>query len=78
MVSCVNCRLVTNCPAPLLPPRFKPGVEALYMVFSDQSTEHVYHFPYYEYFKDAIDPLLEQVGVGLGQGVVGCWECRAE
>ncbi len=48
------------------------------MVFSDQSTEHVYHFPYYEYFKDAIDPLLEQVGVGLGVREAGCRKCAAE
>ncbi|GIL81892.1 hypothetical protein Vretimale_1469 [Volvox reticuliferus] len=41
--------------------KFKPGVEALYMVFSDQSTEHVYRFPYYDYFKSAIEPLLEQI-----------------
>ncbi|GIL43818.1 hypothetical protein Vafri_1420 [Volvox africanus] len=41
--------------------KFKPGVEALYMVFSDQSTEHVYRFPYYDYFKSAIEPILEQV-----------------
>ncbi|GLC58284.1 hypothetical protein PLESTB_001341600 [Pleodorina starrii] len=41
--------------------KFKPGVEALYMVFSDQSTEHVYRFPYYDYFKSAVEPLLEQI-----------------
>ncbi|PNW88504.1 hypothetical protein CHLRE_01g032400v5 [Chlamydomonas reinhardtii] len=41
--------------------KFKPGVEALYMVFSDQSTEHVYRFPYYDYFKEAIEPILEKV-----------------
>jgi hypothetical protein len=49
------------CVSPSRTPRFKPGVEALYMVFSDQSTEHVYRFPYYDYFKSAIEPLLEQV-----------------
>lgn len=64
--------------APYLPVgltcRFKPGVEALYMVFSDQSTEHVYRFPYYDYFKSAIEPLLEQVCciLGKGQGKEGC------
>ncbi|GFR39810.1 hypothetical protein Agub_g302, partial [Astrephomene gubernaculifera] len=41
--------------------KFKPGVEALFMVFSDQSTEHVYRFPYYEYFKDVVEPLVEQI-----------------
>ncbi|KAG2501830.1 hypothetical protein HYH03_000329 [Edaphochlamys debaryana] len=41
--------------------KFKPGVEALVMVFSDQSTEHVYRFPYYDYFKDLIEPILEQI-----------------
>ena len=41
--------------------RFKPGVEALFMIFSDQSTDNVYRFPYYNYFKDAIIPVVEQV-----------------
>ncbi|KXZ44217.1 hypothetical protein GPECTOR_71g578 [Gonium pectorale] len=41
--------------------KYKPGVEALYMVFSDQSTENVYRFPYYEYFKDVVEPLIEQI-----------------
>lgn len=41
--------------------QYKPGVEALFMVFSDQSTEHVYHFPYYSYFKDEIEPIVDAV-----------------
>lgn len=45
--------------------QFKPGVEALYMIFSDQSTNHVYRFPYYDYFKAELEPILEQVGVDL-------------
>ncbi|GAX82193.1 hypothetical protein CEUSTIGMA_g9621.t1 [Chlamydomonas eustigma] len=45
--------------------KYKPGVKAIYLIFSDRSIKHTFRFPYYQYFKDAIEPLLSQV---LGEG----------
>ena len=32
-------------------------------IFSDRSIAHTFKFPYYNYFKDAIEPLVNQVRV---------------
>ncbi len=42
--------------------RFKPGVDALVLLFSDQDGRSVYKFPYYDCFARRLEPLLEQVG----------------
>ena len=31
---------------------------AIYLVFSDRSTDHAYRYPYYNYFKDLLEPIL--------------------
>lgn len=38
-----------------------PQVKAIVLQFSDQSIEKTYRFPYYNYYKAALEPLLEQV-----------------
>ncbi|GFH23738.1 Asp_Arg_hydrox domain-containing protein, partial [Haematococcus lacustris] len=40
--------------------QFKPGVRSMYLIFSDQSTAHAYHFPYYQYFQQEVQPLMQQ------------------
>ncbi|GAX82340.1 hypothetical protein CEUSTIGMA_g9769.t1 [Chlamydomonas eustigma] len=45
---------------------YKPGVKAMYLMFSDRSIDHTFRFPYYNYFKDAIEPIINQV-LGPGQ-----------
>lgn len=42
--------------------RFKPGVDGMVLLFSDNNGEVVYQFPYYEYFKAELEPLLHEVG----------------
>lgn len=41
--------------------KFKPGVEAVILMFSDRAAETIYTFPWYHRFKAAIEPLLRQV-----------------
>jgi hypothetical protein len=41
--------------------KFKPGVEGIVLVFSDNNGEVVYQFPYYDYFKAELEPLLHEV-----------------
>ena len=41
--------------------RFKPGVDGMVLLFSDNNGEVVYQFPYYEYFKAELEPLLHEV-----------------
>ncbi|KAK9811643.1 hypothetical protein WJX72_007577 [[Myrmecia] bisecta] len=45
--------------------KYKPGVEHMHLVFSDQDGEKVYQFPWYTTYQDQIEPLLHQV-VGAG------------
>eukprot|EP00798_Chlamydomonas_sp_ICE-L_P024239 gene24239-9838_t len=44
---------------------FKPGCGTLWLVFSDQSTDNSYRFPYYYYFQKLLEPLLTAI---LGEG----------
>ncbi|WIA37366.1 hypothetical protein OEZ86_014294 [Tetradesmus obliquus] len=41
--------------------RFKPGVDGMVLLFSDNNGEVVYQFPYYEYFKAELEPLLHEI-----------------
>eukprot|EP00882_Tetradesmus_deserticola_P022102 GHRQ01023985.1.p3 GENE.GHRQ01023985.1~~GHRQ01023985.1.p3 ORF type:complete len:160 (+),score=78.05 GHRQ01023985.1:655-1134(+) len=41
--------------------RFKPGVEGIVLLFSDNNGELVYQFPYYDYFKAELEPLLHEI-----------------
>jgi hypothetical protein len=41
--------------------KFKPGVEGMVLLFSDNNGEVVYQFPYYDYFKAELEPLLHEV-----------------
>jgi hypothetical protein len=41
--------------------KYKPGVKAMYLMFSDRSTVNVFRFPYYEVFKAAIIPMLHEI-----------------
>eukprot|EP00798_Chlamydomonas_sp_ICE-L_P030168 gene30168-35148_t len=43
----------------------KPGCGTIFLVFSDQMAEHAYRFPYYEYFRDVLEPLILEI---LGPG----------
>ena len=46
-------------------PLFEPAYAAFSFaqIFSDRSIAHTFKFPYYNYFKDAIEPLVNQVRV---------------
>jgi hypothetical protein len=41
--------------------KFKPGVEGIVLLFSDNEGKQVYRFPYYETFKEELEPLLLEV-----------------
>ena len=41
--------------------RFKPGVETVILVFSDQKGEATFRFPWYEKLKPLVEPIVEQV-----------------
>jgi len=41
--------------------KFKPGVGALFLVFSDSGASHSYRFPFYDYFKQEMEALVRQV-----------------
>ena len=41
--------------------RFKPGVDGIVLLFSDQDGRDVYTFPYYEIFAPVLEPLLFEV-----------------
>eukprot|EP00775_Hariotina_reticulata_P013388 gene13388-13515_t len=41
--------------------RFKPGVEGMVLVFSDNLGQVVYEFPFYEVFRTELEPLLLEV-----------------
>ena len=41
--------------------RFKPGVDSIVLLFSDQDGRSVYQFPYYQLFEPVLLPLLEEV-----------------
>ncbi|BDA45004.1 hypothetical protein COCOBI_06-4830 [Coccomyxa sp. Obi] len=45
--------------------RYKPGTQEVLLMFSDKEGGSVYRFPYYDRFKNVMEPLLEQV---LGRG----------
>jgi hypothetical protein len=53
--------------------RFKPGVQAMMLLFSDQAGRRVFKFPYWDYFAAQMEPLLEEVGVLGGCMVHGAW-----
>lgn len=40
---------------------FKPGVDAIMLIFSDNSGNHVYRFPFYYYFADVLEPILAEI-----------------
>jgi hypothetical protein len=46
--------------------KFKPGVEGIVMIFSDNEGNNVYEFPYYRLLKDELEPLLLEVGPTWG------------
>jgi hypothetical protein len=41
--------------------RFKPGVDGIVLLFSDQDGRDVYKFPYYDVFAPLLEPLLVEV-----------------
>lgn len=55
--------------------KFKPGVQGIVMLFSDRNGHVVYQFPYYDYFRAELEPLLNEVGraVILGTSRLGAW-----
>lgn len=48
--------------------KFKPGVEGMVLLFSDNGGEVVYQFPFYELFQFELEPLLKEVSY--------CWVLR--
>jgi hypothetical protein len=49
--------------------RFKPGVEGIVLLFSDNEGKQVYMFPHYETFRQELEPLLLEVGVVQSVGL---------
>ena len=43
--------------------KFKPGVESLVLIFSDNFGKDVFWFPYFELLRKAVVPVLEEVRV---------------
>ena len=43
---------------------FKPGVETVILVFSDQKGEVLFRFPWYEKLKPLVEPIVEKVTCG--------------
>jgi hypothetical protein len=41
--------------------KFKPGVEGIVLMFSDNEGNNVYEFPYYSLLRDELEPLLLEV-----------------
>lgn len=41
--------------------RYKPGTQSVYLIFSDQTGDAIYHMPLYEVFRPSITPILEKV-----------------
>lgn len=41
--------------------RFKPGVEGIVLIFSDNNGKVVYEFPYFEVLRPELEPLLMEV-----------------
>ena len=44
--------------------KFKPGVETVILVFSDQKGEVLFRFPWYEKLKPLVEPIVEKVTCG--------------
>jgi hypothetical protein len=44
--------------------QFKPGARSIMLIFSDQDGSGVYRFPWYDRFKQWVEPWLEQVREG--------------
>ena len=45
--------------------KFKPGVETVILVFSDQKGEVMFRFPWYEKLKPLVEPIIEKVRRGV-------------
>jgi hypothetical protein len=45
--------------------KFKPGVEGIVLLFSDNEGTVVYEFPMYQALKEELEPLLLEVSVGV-------------
>ena len=41
--------------------KFKPGVETVLLIFSDQKATEVFRFPWYERLRPLVEPIVEQV-----------------
>ena len=41
--------------------KFKPGVETVILIFSDQKATKVFRFPWYERLKPLLEPIVEKV-----------------
>lgn len=41
--------------------KYKPGVETIHLIFSDQPGVRVFQFPWYQRYARQIEPILEQV-----------------
>ena len=54
-------------------PLFEPACAAFSFaqIFSDRSIAHTFKFPYYNYFKDAIEPLVNQVRLRMVRHAFG-------
>jgi hypothetical protein len=50
--------------------KFKPGVQGIVLIFSDQSGDRVFRFPYYDLFAPVLEPLLMEVGGMMGSDPV--------
>ena len=44
--------------------QFKPGARSIMLIFSDQDGSGVYRFPWYDRFKQWVEPWLEKVRAG--------------
>jgi hypothetical protein len=41
--------------------RYKPGVQTVHLVFSDQSASQCFHFPWWDEWKPVVMPLLDEI-----------------
>ncbi len=48
--------------------KFKPGARSIMLVFSDNNGAGVYQFPWYDRFKQWVEPWLVQVRRWAGSG----------
>jgi hypothetical protein len=47
--------------------KFKPGVETVILMFSDQKATKVFRFPWYEKLRPLVEPIVQKVSCQLPQ-----------